>query len=186
MPVAPPIMRGSCSWQPRASLYVLPNLQACACGHYSPLPIAVMRQALNIPLRTFVHTRALLIALTYVSSSLAPAGTQTSFFGLLTINAKFLPYVLVAMDLLMGGPSAAAVSISGAVVGHLWWWGVWHTGALRGWGSAPSWLRSLMGQHGGVAGAVNIGGVHVIPPRREAARAPGGATWRGPGRRLGD
>ncbi|KAI0698039.1 Der1-like family-domain-containing protein [Cerioporus squamosus] len=141
--------------------------------------------ALNIPLRTFVHTRALLIALTYVSSSLAPAGTQTSFFGLLTIPAKYLPYVFVAMDFLMGGPSAAAVSISGAVVGHLWWWGVWHTGSLRAWGSAPAWLRSLMGQRGGVAGAVNMGGVHVIPPRREAARTTGGTNW-GPGRRLGD
>ena len=154
------------------------------CFHSSP-PIATILQALNIPLRTYVHTRALLIALTYVSSMLAPPGSQTSFFGLITIPAKYLPYVFVAMDFLMGGPGAAAVSISGAVVGHLWWWGVWHTGSLRAWGSAPSWLRSLMGERGGIAGAVNMGGVHVIPPRREAPRAAGGHNW-GPGRRLGD
>ncbi|KAI8986688.1 Der1-like family-domain-containing protein, partial [Trametes punicea] len=149
---------------------------------------------LNIPLRTFVHTRALLLALTYVSARLAPPGSQTSFFGLITFPVAYLPYALVGMDLLMGGPGAAAVSISGAVVGHLWWWGVWDTGALRTWGTAPAWLRAFLGQAtggaGGVGGIANVGGgVHVVPPRRlreEVAATTGvrGHSW-GSGRRLG-
>ncbi|KAI0371280.1 hypothetical protein BV20DRAFT_942331, partial [Pilatotrama ljubarskyi] len=151
--------------------------------------------ALNIPLRTFVHTRALLLALTYVSSRLAPPGSQTSFFGLVTFPIIYLPYMLVGMDLLMGGPGAAAISISGAVVGHLWWWGVFDTGVLRPWGTAPAWLRAFFGQAGGPAGDVGGvphvgGGVHVVPPRRlreEAAAATGirGHSW-GSGRRLAD
>ncbi|KAH9849597.1 DER1-domain-containing protein [Lenzites betulinus] len=152
---------------------------------------------LNIPLGTFVHTRALLLALTYVSSRLAPPGSQTSFFGLLTFPVLYLPYMLVGMDLLMGGPGAAAISISGAVAGHLWWWGVFDTGALRSFGTAPGWLRAYLGETGGgaggaggaAAGAANVGGgVHVVPPRRvreQAAAATGGYSW-GSGRRLGD
>ncbi|KAI0777205.1 DER1-domain-containing protein [Trametes elegans] len=148
---------------------------------------------LNIPLGSFVHTRALLLALTYVSSRLAPPGSQTSFFGLVTFPLVYLPYMLVGMDLLMGGPDAAAVSISGAVVGHLWWWGVFDSGALRSLGTAPAWLRAFFGQSGGGAagGVADIGGgVHVVPPRRlreEAAATTGvrGHSW-GSGRRLGE
>ena len=134
-----------------------------------------------------MHTRALLIALTYVSSMLAPPGSQTSFWGLITFPVKYLPYLFIAMDFLMGGPSAAAVSISGAVVGHLWWWGVWDTGVLREWGRAPSWVRNFMGERGGLGGAVNMGGgVTVVPPRRaREEEASTGRNW-GPGRRLGD
>ncbi|KAI0634838.1 DER1-domain-containing protein [Trametes polyzona] len=150
---------------------------------------------LNIPLGTYVHTRALLLALTYVSSRLAPPGSQTSFFGLITFPIVYLPYMLVGLDLLMGGPGAAAISVSGAVVGHLWWWGVFDTGAFRGVGTAPAWVRSFFGETGGgtggVGGIANVGGgVHVVPPRRlreEAAAGTGlrGHNW-GSGRRLAD
>ncbi|KAI0336718.1 DER1-domain-containing protein [Cubamyces sp. BRFM 1775] len=152
---------------------------------------AVAILLLNIPLGTFVHTRALLIALIYVSSRLSPPGSQTSFFGLITFPLIYLPYMLVGLDLLMGGPGAAAISVSGAVVGHLWWWGVWDTGALRSVGTAPAWLQAFLAPPGGAAAAADIGGgVHVVPPRRmreEAAAAAGirGHNW-GSGRRLGE
>lgn len=109
------------------------------------------------------------------------------------------------MDILMGGPAAAAQSLPGAVVGHLWWWGVWGSatggrgGILQEFGRAPQWLRDLIGEGpappvaagpGGGAGANQGGGVHVIPPRRPAtASGSGGSTasgynW-GSGNRLG-
>ncbi|CAL1708629.1 unnamed protein product [Somion occarium] len=47
--------------------------------------------AMNIPLQSFVHTRPLLIALTYVSSRLAPPGTQTSIFGLISMPLIYFP-----------------------------------------------------------------------------------------------
>ncbi|EMD34659.1 hypothetical protein CERSUDRAFT_116839 [Gelatoporia subvermispora B] len=144
--------------------------------------------ALNIPLRSLTHTRPLLLALTYVSARLAPPGTQTSLFGLLTFPLAYLPYALLALDFVMGGPRAAAQSVSGLVVGHLWWWGVWDAGALRAAGTAPGWLRRWVGD--GPAGGPGMAGtgVHVVPPRaraREERATTGGYRW-GSGRRLGE
>ncbi|KAF8632163.1 hypothetical protein AX17_004904 [Amanita inopinata Kibby_2008] len=147
-----------------------------------------------LPLRAYIFARPLLVALTYLSSVLAPPGTQTSLMGLLTLPVKYLPYIMIAMDLLMAGPAAAAQGIAGAVVGHFWWWSVWGTGApgqrplLESFGRAPGWLRSLIGGDGpAAAGGGPVGGVHVIPPRRPAAADSGstsGYNW-GTGQRLG-
>jgi Derlin-2/3 len=52
-------------------------------------------QALNIPLGTFVHSRALIVCLLYLSSALAPAGTQSSLMGLITIPIQYLPYAMI-------------------------------------------------------------------------------------------
>lgn len=146
---------------------------------------------MNLPLGSFVHTRPLLLALTYVSSRLAPPGTQTSIFGLVSIPLQYFPYALIALDLIMGGPQAAASSITGAVVGHLWWWGVWETRALENVGKAPAFLRSFFGNSDGPAPATGgVGasgsGVHVIPPRRAREEATTtGYSW-GSGQRLGE
>ena len=144
---------------------------------------------MNIPLGTFVHARPLLVCLTYLSSRLAPAGSQTSLFGLVTIPLVYFPYALIAMDFIMAGPRAAAASVTGAVVGHLWWWGVHNTRALREWGTAPTWLRNFIDGPGRPGGSATggSGGVHVIPPRRreEPASTSSGYQW-GSGQRLGD
>lgn len=85
----------------------------------------------------------------------------------------------------MGGPAAAAVSVTGAVIGHVWWWGVWDRGLLRELGTAPGWMRALVGQGApGPAGAgPGAGGVHVVPPRRLRDETAG-HRW-GSGQRLG-
>ena len=140
----------------------------------------------------------------YLSSNLAPPGALTSVMGLITVPIKYFPYVLIALDFLMAGPTLAAQSVAGAVVGHLWWWSVWGTrlGSQGIWGayaSAPEWLRNLFGERhsdqppaaaaGGAAAGLARGGIHVTAPRRPAA--PGGSStttgyaW-GSGQRLGD
>jgi Derlin-2/3 len=94
------------------------------------------------------------------------------------------------MDLIMGGPGAAAVSVTGAVVGHLWWWVIYGDGgrglpSLRHLGSAPSWVRTLVSD--GVPGAVGAG-VHVVPSRQQrgaSARTTGYNWGGGAGNRLG-
>ena len=55
-------------------------------------------QALNLPLGSFVHTRALTLCLLYLSSALAPPGAQSSIMGLITIPVKYLPYVMIGAD----------------------------------------------------------------------------------------
>ena len=141
---------------------------------------------MNVPLRSFVHGRALLLALTYLSAKLAPPGSQTSLFGLITLPVAYFPYALIGMDLLMGGPSAAAQSVTGAVVGHLWWWTVFDMRLLAQRGRAPGWLRNKIDGPGGVENAAPaVGGVHIIPPRqRQEAASATGHQW-GSGNRLG-
>ncbi|KAL4243789.1 Derlin [Abortiporus biennis] len=148
--------------------------------------------AMNIPLGSYLHARPLLIALTYLSSRLAPPGTQTSLFGLISLPLVYFPFALIALDLIMGGPHAAAQSVTGAVVGHLWWWSVWDNRALESLGRAPQWLKNIVGNSDGPSSGGSVGGsgsgVHVIPPRRvreqqEQGRSSG-YNW-GSGQRLG-
>jgi Derlin-2/3 len=153
-------------------------------------------QALNVPLSSYTHTRPLLLTLTYLSSVLAPPGTQTNLMGLITFPIMYLPYGMVAMDLVMGGPGAAASGVSGLVVGHLWWWAVFGGGAagtngrVGGWARAPGWVRNVVGNGAGPAsggagaGSGGGGGVHVLPPRTETTTSSGGHQW-GSGHRLG-
>ena len=120
--------------------------------------------------------------------------------GLLTFPVSYLPYVMIGLDLLMGGPSAAAQSVAGAVVGHFWWWGIWggaigaRGGVLQSLGRAPAWMRNLVGE-GHVppppppaagAGFGMGGGVEVIAPRQVVERNTRltGHNW-GTGRTLG-
>lgn len=156
--------------------------------------MALIEQVVSTPLSPFIFNRPLLVCLTYLSSALAPLGAQTSLMGLVTFPVKYLPYIMIGLDFLMGGPNAAATSIAGAVVGHFWWWGVWGSGAgarggvLAAYGRAPAWMRRLVGETGppppvnggpGAGAGANAGaagGVHVIPPRRTipATRPAGG------------
>lgn len=156
---------------------------------------------MNIPIGTVVHSRALLVCLVYLSSRLAPPMTQTSIFGLVTIPITWLPYVLIAFDLVSYGHRAAAAAVTGAVVGHLWWWGVWDSREIQRYGAAPRWLRGLIshsqasGQAGGAGAAfVEGSGVQVVTPRRPLGEQNGGAPtaaattghiW-GSGNRLGN
>jgi len=54
---------------------------------------------------------------------------------------------------MIDGPGAAAISVSGAIVGYLWWWVIYGEGGrglpgIREFGRAPSWVRALLGERG--------------------------------------
>ncbi|KAF8886175.1 DER1-domain-containing protein [Infundibulicybe gibba] len=130
----------------------------------------------STPLSPFIFSRPLLVCLTYISSALAPLGAQTSLMGLITLPVQYLPYLMIGMDLLMGGPGAAAQAIA-ARCWALWWWGVRAGGVLEHWARAPVWMQNLLGERGnarpGSANAGAAGGVHIIPPRQPATAAAG-------------
>lgn len=109
---------------------------------------------------------------------------------------------MIGMDLLMGGPGAAAQAVAGAAVGHFWWWGIWggavgaRGGVLETYGRSPHWMRRLVGEPyvppaaGAASNAGSGGGVQVIPPRRpvgapESSSTTRGYNW-GSGQRLGN
>jgi Derlin-2/3 len=151
----------------------------------------IIRKALNLPLRSYVHTRALLASLVMLSSRTAPPGAQTSLMGLVSIPFSYFPYVMVAMDFALGGTAAAAQAVTGLIVGHLWWWGVFETQTLKELGKAPGWMSWFVGgPEGGSSASGGVGGtgVHVIPPRQRqqpATASSSGYSW-GRGQRLGD
>ncbi|KAF8167427.1 Der1-like family-domain-containing protein [Crassisporium funariophilum] len=166
--------------------------------------VAQLSQAATLPLNAFIFTRPLLVCLVYLNSALATPGVMTSVLGLVTVPVKYFPYVMIAMDLVVAGPQAAAQSVAGAAVGHLWWWSVWggalgSQGRLASYSRAPQWMRNLLGESGtpvrpadagGVAAGLAKAGIHVTAPRKPAtasgAAGPSssGHSW-GSGNKLG-
>ena len=155
-------------------------------------PTKHTQQALNIPLKSYTFTRPLLVCLIYLNSRLSPPGTQTSFYGILTLPLTYYPYIIIFIDLIIGGPHAAAVAISGALAGHAWWWGVYDTRVLAEFAKAPRWLKEVVGGGAGSgdgSASGGAGGVHVVPPRERRERTTVGESvmghrW-GSGNRLG-
>ncbi|EJD05508.1 DER1-domain-containing protein [Fomitiporia mediterranea MF3/22] len=148
--------------------------------------------ALNVPLSSVVHFRPLLLSLITLSSRLSP-NAMTSIFGLITLSHQYLPYALVTMDLFMGGPSAAAQSLTGVISGYAWWYLVHNTDAGRpgaDFAKAPAWLADYMDQRGegvvpGVGRVLNADGRRAAAAVRGAARSATGAYNWGSGHRLG-
>ncbi|KAG8946801.1 hypothetical protein FRC04_011457 [Tulasnella sp. 424] len=152
--------------------------------------------ALNIPLETFVHYRALLSCITYLSTRLSP-DTPMSIFGLITIKALYFPFALVALDLIQAGPAAAMISLTGVVAGHIWYMLEWTprgpqrpgrgTGAVVG--RAPNWLIRLIGQDQEASSTVGSSdsrpyGQAFVPRERQPTATTTGYNW-GRGQRLG-
>ncbi|KAI0044304.1 DER1-domain-containing protein [Auriscalpium vulgare] len=148
--------------------------------------------ALNVPLQTYVHHRALIVCLTYLSSALAPPGTTSSIMGMVTIPIQYFPYALIGMDLVMSGAQAAGVGVTGAVIGHLWWWWIFGDDGhglpgLQEYGSAPRWVTSIVGANAPARTGPTEPDENDSQPRRPvraAAAGEGGYQW-GQGNRLG-
>jgi len=121
-----------------------------------------------------------MVTITYVSGQLSPPGTRASLWGVLSLPVRYFAYILVAIDFIIGGKGAALSALSGILVGHLWWWGVWESRALQELGRAPGWMRAL---------------IDTLPPpgatggSSSHSRRPGtqttGYSW-GSGHRLGN
>ena len=143
----------------------------------------VHSQAFNIPLKTYIHTKALMVAISYVSGQLSPPGTQTSLWGIINFPVRYFAYALVAIDFIIGGKEAALSALTGIIAGHLWWWGVWESRALRELGTAPGWLRGLIGTPPPRGVAPGASGGSSSRSRRAGAQTAG-YSW-GSGSRLG-
>jgi len=121
-----------------------------------------------------------MVAVAYVSGQLSPPGTQTSLWGLLTFPVRYFAYALVAIDFIIGGKAAALSALSGILVGHLWWWGVWESRALQEFSTAPGWMKRFIDTPpppGSTSGGSSR-------PRRPGAQTTG-YNW-GSGHRLGE
>ncbi|EIW76993.1 DER1-domain-containing protein [Coniophora puteana RWD-64-598 SS2] len=145
---------------------------------------------INLPLNPHIHEHALVHALVYLDCTFAPSSAQTSLFGLVTFRTNYYPYVLLALDILVGGRAYAALGASGMVVGHLWWWLVWgcsgaggvERGVLAGAAAhAPGRVREWFGDKARPRVSKVGRGVTVFAPGGE------GDSYRwGRGKRLGE
>jgi len=156
---------------------------------------------LNIPLKSPVHFRQLLISITTTASLLNPDG-QASLFGLFSFPQKYFPLALLAMDFVQGGPGAAAQAVTGIITGYALGLVEWREtpgspppGSGRLVGRAPNFLRNLVGDQTTNPIPPVAGAVHVQAPRGRSLNDGGRSTtstttttgyrW-GTGRRLGD
>lgn len=103
---------------------------------------------INHPLQCFTHQRALALCVTHLYGLLSP----NTFLG---IPLTYLSYVLALIDFAQRGRIAAAQSLGGLIVGHLWYFLFWRPGKNADgsyrphgpwaeWGNAPAPLRWIV------------------------------------------
>ncbi|KAG8744301.1 hypothetical protein FRC10_010373 [Ceratobasidium sp. 414] len=128
--------------------------------------------ALNVPLRTLVFWRPLILFVVYRASKHNPDG-QVSLFGLVNIKNLYFPFVLLIFDLISGGPPALVQSLTGVLISHGWFLLFPEPGLLRSAPSTSSSSSSGVRTFGGSSTFTLSGG------GRPTALPTGGATgWR--------
>jgi len=85
------------------------------------------------------HGQALVFMLLYLWSKSTP-DTKVSLFGVVNFNAMYLPFALMAIDVMQG--ASPMVSITGILAGHVYYFLTEQFPALYGWYpvKTPRWL----------------------------------------------
>lgn len=123
-----------------------------------------------------------------------------NIFGLIQTSVVYLPYAVVALDLLMHGPYGGAIAVSGLIVSQAFYMLEWNstgTPKRNRWLAAPTWFKNLFGKEVAypdtVANERRVYGDAIAPTGRgfgDGGRGANPATtsgynW-GTGHRLGD
>lgn len=129
---------------------------------------------------------ALILALAYTFSQDNP-DRQTNFF-IITFSTKYLPYALLFLTFVLGGPTAAKHQATGLVSAHLYDFltRIWPAfGGGRNWIVTPNFVKRWFGSDAGRPPIRDRG--FGYSQGRPADQAPQGgwSNQRGPGRRLG-
>ena len=135
-------------------------------------------------------------------SKLYPNGVA-NIFGVIQTSIVYLPYAVAGMDLLMGGPYAGAIAVSGLIVSQAFYMLEWDsnggnpTPKRNSWLAAPTWFKTLFSKAiaypEAVANERKVYGQATAPPGRgfgDGGRGTNTATtsgynW-GSGNRLGE
>lgn len=146
-----------------------------------------------------MYAAALTLAFAYTYSQDNPS-RRVSFF-IITLDARFLPLLMLAMTFVLGGPGAALKQSSGLLAAHLYDFltRIWPTfGGGRNFIHTPSFLSRMFGDDQATTTVRGYG--TAIVPGSAGGRAPATASqgqgqgwtsalpnWssRGQGRRLG-
>ncbi|KAF2115074.1 Der1-like family-domain-containing protein [Lophiotrema nucula] len=149
---------------------------------------------------TFLHALSLAYAYTYAQDN---PTRRVSFF-IIQFDAKYLPFAMILVSFVMGGPGSALTQTTGLVAAHLYDFltRIWPTfGGGRNYIFTPAIVKQWFGAAPGVPQQRTYG--TAIPGRPAAAAGAGagagandpstgrstgfsGGSGYGPGRRLGD
>jgi Derlin-2/3 len=129
----------------------------------------------------------LILAMAYTFSQDNPNSNVTIF--VLSFPAKYLPFALLFITLVSGGPMAAWQQSSGLFAAHMYDFltRIWPTfGGGANWLPTPAFVKRAFAPEGGSVEQRSFG--TVFQPRQDAPPAANNAwsNQRGPGRRLGD
>ncbi|KAF7333072.1 DER1-domain-containing protein [Mycena venus] len=75
---------------------------------------------LSIPMAPPFFSRPFSLCLAYISTAFAGPGILTHVSDI-AISITAIPYIMLFIDLLSGGPRAVIRALPGVVVGHMWW-----------------------------------------------------------------
>jgi Derlin-2/3 len=118
------------------------------------------------PLGYESHFRTLLHCITYLRCMLAPPGDQTSVWGAFAIPTAYLPFFDLFVEILTDNKRGLIRAVTGASVGHMWFWGVFQSRVLQDAAKAPAWISKFVA--GGPAPSPGAGaGSDVHVARRE-------------------
>ncbi|CAE6507663.1 unnamed protein product [Rhizoctonia solani] len=134
---------------------------------------AILLMGLNVPLKTGVLSRPLLHLLIY-RDSCGVKNPYISVLDLVYIPRRFLPWAMLALDVIMDGPLAFCRSLTGVLVAHIWFMVIPRPNVLQmaepktsddqpkkplpGWrkyASAPDWVRKIIPNEKGPGGDDN-------------------------------
>ncbi|CCO33316.1 Derlin-1 AltName: Full=18 kDa cold-induced protein [Rhizoctonia solani AG-1 IB] len=143
---------------------------------------AILTLALNIPLKTHVLSQPLLHLLIY-RDSYAVKSPYISVLDLAYIPRRYLPWLMLALDTITGGPLALCRSLTGVLAAHIWMTLIPRPSVLQtaesktsddqpkkplpGWrkyAGAPGWVRKVIPNErrsGGDQGRANRPGGNV-------------------------
>ncbi|KAI9722099.1 MAG: hypothetical protein M1828_004913 [Chrysothrix sp. TS-e1954] len=153
--------------------------------------MAVIFVLSNLTVGGFLFLRPLLLALAYTFAQDNPR--RRVYIAIVPIQARFLPYAMLAISFVMGGPTTMLMELPGLLSAHLFNFltRIWPTyGGGRKWIETPVFMRKLFAESR--AGPTTRGYGTAYQARTPSASSSGWSSgWagsvgsRGTGRRLG-
>jgi Derlin-2/3 len=136
-------------------------------------------------LGAYLLLNPLILALAYSYSQDNPT-SMVSFY-IINFQAKYLPYALILMTFITGGPDHAKVQITGLLAAHLYDFltRIWpQFGGGRNYIVTPDFVKRWFGGDAPAPQIRNYGTAFAARPEAPP-RNPAWTNQRGPGRRLG-
>ena len=139
----------------------------------------------------FYHGPSIIFMFVYLWSKHNP-DTQVSLFGLMQLQATYLPFALVFVDLIQGG--SITHDLAGIIAGHVYYFlaDVYPRASGRYFIQTPQWLSRVVSRYSSIGSGVVPSRARITPGAARPAAQPAATdntrfrAFSGAGRRLTD